>query len=128
MIGYDLISRNRVRIDYPHARLWLRREDEHVPFYGVDYAASRESGALLYALDGLRLGVLRVMPNTPAERLGLRPSDVLMTENPDGGVRTPAQVVDAIRAGGRVRVARKMNQVWIDLDLPDDPLLQPSQN
>lgn len=34
-------------------------------------------------------------------------------------------VLSAIRAGQRVRVARKVNAAWLDLDLPDDPALQP---
>jgi len=123
-IGYDLLSRFHVRVDYERARMWLHREDAKVPFLGVDYAATKASGALLCSAGHLRLGVLRVTPETPAAKLGLKPGDQLMTENPDGGVRTPAQIIEAIRAGQRVRVAREMNHIWVDLDLPDDPLLQ----
>ena len=39
VLGYDVISRFLVRIDYPRSRLWLRRQSEQVPYLGVDYHA-----------------------------------------------------------------------------------------
>jgi len=124
VIGYDLISRFHARLDYPHSRVWLHREKPTVPFFGVDYAATRASGALVYPNGENRFQVIRVLPETPAARLGLKLGDVLMTENPAGGIRTQEQVIQAVREGQRVRVARKINEAWVDLDLPDDPLLQ----
>jgi len=125
VIGYDLISRFHARIDYPHSRIWLQRESKTVPFFGVDYAAAKASGVLVYPTGENRFEVIRVQPDTPAAHLGIKLGDVLMTENPAGGIRTREQVIDAVRDGQRVRVARKINEVWVDLDLPGDPLLQP---
>jgi len=124
VIGYDLLSRFRTRIDYPHARMWLKREQKIVPYYGVDYAATRAGGALLYPIGGGRYRVMYLFPDSPAVHLGLKSSDVVMPQTADGEVRTDAQLIEAIRTGQRIRVARKMNDTWVDLDLPDDPMLQ----
>jgi predicted aspartyl protease len=123
VIGYDLLSRFLVRIDYPHGRLWLRRLSEQVPYLGVDYQSTRAAGVFIQPWEQ-NFYVTGVLPDTPAARLGILPGDTLLKEST--GIterRTLEEVLAAIRAGKPVRVARKMNDVWIDLDLPDDPAL-----
>ncbi len=124
VIGYDLISRFLVRIDYPRKRIWLRRQSETVTYLGVDYQMTRETGAFL-AASGKNFMVDAVLPDTPAARLGLRSGDALLRENTiDAHRLSLEEVLAAIRAGKPVRVARLMNGVWIDIDLPDDPALE----
>jgi predicted aspartyl protease len=127
VIGYDLLSRFLVRIDYPNARLWLRRQSEQVVYFGVDYQSTRAAGVFLepWQTDYYVTGVL---PDTPAARLGLLAGDTLLKESAGNAEhRTLEEVLAAIRAGKPVRVARKMNDVWVDVDLPDDPLLHPGE-
>lgn len=126
VIGYDLISRFLVRIDYPRKRIWLRRQSETVTYLGVDYQMTRETGAFL-AASGKNFMVDAVLPDTPAARLGLRSGDALLREDTKDAHRLSLEdVLAAIRAGKPVRVARLMNGVWIDIDLPDDPALEPA--
>ena len=124
VIGYDLVSRFRARIDYRRARMWLGRERKDVPYYGVDYAATRASGAMLDPTFGGRYRVVYIFPASPAARLGLQLGDLVTSQGEDGTVRTNAQLIKAIREGQRVRVARRVNGVFTDLDLPADSGLQ----
>lgn len=122
-IGYDLISRFLVRIDYPRKRIWLRRTSERITYLGVDYPATREAGVLLVA-SGNGYSVMRVAADTSAAKLGIVAGDWLPMESAGSADRkTLEEILAAIRAGKPVRVARQINDVWIDVDLPDDPLL-----
>jgi predicted aspartyl protease len=103
VIGYDLLSRFLVRVDYPHRRLWLRRESEQVTYLGVDYALTRESGAFLMPAPGV-FAVQGILPSSPAARLGLRPGD-LIGMTPD--TKTPEKVLMTIRDGGSLAVTRE---------------------
>lgn len=120
---YDLISRFRVRIDYPRKRISLKQQSEQVTYQGVDYASTRETGAFLWAVKP-GYYVSRVIPDTAASRLGIQAGDTLLRESAgDAQRRTLEEILAAIRDGKPVRVARQMNDVWIDIDLPDDPAL-----
>lgn len=123
VIGYDLLSRFRVRIDYPRGRLWLRRVSDQVPYLGVDYQSTRAVGVFVQPSQR-NFYVTGVLPDTPASRLGIRPGDMLLNESTgDAQRRTIDEILAAIREGKPVRVARMMNDVWIDIDLPDDAAL-----
>lgn len=123
VIGYDVLSRFKVRIDYPHDRLWLQRLSDRVPYLGVDYQSTRAVGVFIQPSQR-NFYVTGVLPDTPASRLGIRPGDMLLNESAgDAQRRTLEEVLAAIRDGKPVRVARMMNEVWIDIDLPDDPAL-----
>jgi hypothetical protein len=125
VLGYDALSRFLVRIDYPRGRLWLRRIDASVPWYGVPYQSVRDSGVLLVR-EGRGHRVVAVLPDSPAAELGLLANDVVLAESTeDARGLTLEQVLADVRAGRRVRVARFLNQAWIDVDLPDDPVLAP---
>jgi predicted aspartyl protease len=113
VIGYDLISRFLVRIDYPEKRIWLRRESDAVSYLGVDYAMTRASGAFLSPWPGL-YRVDAVLPGTPAARLGLRMGD-LVEKRP--GAKTPEAVLQSIRAGEALKVMREEDGVMADVHL-----------
>ncbi|RIL05966.1 MAG: hypothetical protein DCC71_08445 [Proteobacteria bacterium] len=113
IVGYDLLSRFLVRIDYPRRRVWLRRESERTTYQGVDYALTREAGAFLWTgKDGF--GVLAVLPGTPAAQIGLRPGDVVPRR---AQAKTPEAVLLAIRDGRPVTVARDEDGVLADVEL-----------
>ena len=127
LIGYDVLSRFVVRLDYPRKRLWLRRAAEGgIPFHGIDYGPMHDDGVLLRASAPKGYQVVGVRPEGPASRLGLQPGDKLLAESPtDGHPLSLSDVMTAIGQGQHVRVARKINDTWVDLDLPDDPVLKP---
>lgn len=113
VIGYDLISRFLVRIDYPEKRIWLRRESDAVTYLGVDYAVTRQSGAFLSPWPGL-YRVDAVLPDTPAARLGLRSGDLIEKR---AGAKTPEAVLQSIRDGTRIKVLREEEGVLADVFL-----------
>jgi predicted aspartyl protease len=113
VIGFDLLSRFLVRIDYPHKRLWLRRESQQVIYAGVDYAHIREAGAFLAPIPGF-FYVVGIVPGTPAARLGLRSGDQVLRSKE---VRTPETVLQAIRDGKPVMVMRDVGGILTDVEL-----------
>lgn len=118
-LGFDVLRQFVVRLDYRRGRLWLKRTgDPAVTYLGVDYERTRRCGALLNALADGRYVVLGVLPDTPAERIGLRPGDVPV--NPAGeGPLDIAAFLDSVEQGEEVTVARRDDDVWIDVILPD---------
>jgi hypothetical protein len=119
LIGFDLLSQLSVRIDYPSKRLWLRREPGMVSsFLGADYALVRASGALLYR-SGHSVFASVILPGGAAERIGLRPQDVLEDFDPSKEGFDPASPHRAIQAGGPVLIRRRAdNGSWHLLRLP----------
>ena len=77
-IGYELLKRFTLVIDYPHQRLLLRPNVSfHDPFEhdmcGIELLASGP--------DYRRFVVLRVVPGSPAAKAGLEPDDELLSIN-----------------------------------------------
>jgi predicted aspartyl protease len=121
LLGYDLLSRFLVRIDYAGRRMWLRRTSEQVVFNGVDYALTRATGAYLEPWQaGAR--VLAVTPDSPAAKRGLREGDFLTRESPEA---TPEASLRAIADGKPLQVKRQEGDRMIDVALepngPDAP-------
>ncbi len=77
-VGYELLKRFSLVIDYPHHRLWLRpnarfREAFEHDMCGLDLLATGP--------DFRRYLVMNVEPNSPAALAGLLPDDELMSIN-----------------------------------------------
>jgi hypothetical protein len=107
LIGLDLFSQLALRIDYPRKRAWLRREPGAPPiFLGADYRLVRSSGALLYR-DGNTVFVSVILPGGAADRIGLRPQDVLEGFDPSEESFDPASPHRAIAGEGPVQVRRR---------------------
>ena len=127
-IGHDVLSRFVVRLDYPHQKLWLLRRSDAVPFLSVDLAGVREArdaGLMLSYAPPRTWEVESVKGDSPAGRLGIKPGDKLLGESTqDGRALSLEDVLAALKSSQHVRVARKLNEAWVDLDLPDDPMLQ----
>jgi hypothetical protein len=119
LIGFDLLSQLTVRIDYPGKRLWLRREPGAVSvFLGADYALVRSSGALLFR-SGDSVFASVILPGGAAERIGLRPQDVLEGFDPSDEGFDPTSPHRAIAAEGPVLVRRRAkNGSWQLVRLP----------
>ncbi len=119
VIGYDVLQHFKLRLDYPHGRLWLKRQgDSRVTFYGADYESMRETGVYLGREPGKGWWVASVMPDSPAERLGLRPDDVIVGW--EGEPSTPGleKTIQRIEAGAEIIVARRQKSgTWLDVTL-----------
>lgn len=106
VLGYDVLSRFLVRIDYPRKRLWLRRESHEVPFLGADYASMRAAGALVRE-DALgEIFVLAVHAGGVAERRGVRRGDQLLRDGPGGRRLSVPETLDRLAGAASVRVVR----------------------
>ena len=84
---------------------------------GVDYAASKEVGALLIPQGG-RFHVQRLVPDGPAAAYGLREGDAIVAASGDAPPRLE-EVLARIKARRDLTVARRRGDVWVDLVLPD---------
>jgi hypothetical protein len=121
-LGIDVLRQFVVRIDYPRRRLWLKRSGDPKPtFLGVDYELMRRSGAFLVGYAG-SYRVVRVLPDTPAAKLGVRRGD-LVAELLDQERSDIEEVVERIAAGKPIEVSRRVNDVWVDVTLPEDEWL-----
>jgi PDZ domain/Aspartyl protease len=77
-VGYELLKRFSLVIDYPHRRLLLRpntkfREPFEHDMSGIDLLAT--------GVDYHRFLVLRVMPDSPAATAGIEPDEELLSIN-----------------------------------------------
>ena len=120
VIGYDVLAPFVIRIDYPRKRLWLKRvSNAPIRFGGADYELAKQTGAYM-SPAGEGWAVWAVIPATPAERIGLRMGDVIVSP---AGARppTPDEVLRQIQEGKRLEVARKQGELWVDTVLPEAP-------
>jgi len=118
VIGYDILSQFKVRIDYPRQRLWLqRRQDAEVTYGGLPYALQRRAGLLAYRRPKV-LEVSAIFPDSPAAHLGIRPRDVLVPPGGEELTNFDLKTLESIASGGEVTVARKINGVLVDVPLP----------
>jgi hypothetical protein len=103
--GYDLLCHFHVRIDYPHRRLWLRREDEEpLAWLGQPWATVRRAGVFATVGDG-GIHIDGVLPDSPAAKLGIRAGDEIEFH---GESRSKAleEAIAAIERGDRITVVR----------------------
>lgn len=119
VIGYDVLQQFKMRLDYPRGRLWLKlRGDPRATFYGSDYEAIRETGVYLGRAPGNGWWVLSVMPDSPAERLGLMPGDVIVSWGGEPSTPGLDETIQRIEAGAEIQVARQQQGgIWLDVIL-----------
>jgi predicted aspartyl protease len=117
-LGYDVLASFVVRIDYPRKRLWLKRKSfAPVTLYGSDYSLARQTGAFLSPVRG-GWAVWAVLPGTAAEKLGMRPGDVIVSSSSHAA--PPAdEVLHRILDGKEVQVSRRQGELWVDTVLPE---------
>jgi S1-C subfamily serine protease len=119
VIGYDVLAPFVVRIDYPRRRLWLRRvQSDPIRFNGADWALAKQTGAFVNPGAEGHL-VWDVRPGSPAQKLGLRPGDRVVSSG--GPPPTTDEVLRRILAGEELQVARKQGELWVDSGLPEAP-------
>ena len=108
LIGYDIISQFKVRIDYPNARLWLkRRENTRSTFLGTDVAIGQATGAYL-ATWPTGYQVRFVRPDSPAEAYGLRAGDYFDVLATQSQKLDPETIARAIETGASLYGTRPM--------------------
>jgi predicted aspartyl protease len=119
-VGYDVLAPFVIRIDYPRKRLWLKRvSDAPVTFIGADYGLARRTGAFMSGVPG-GWAVWGVLPGSPAEKLGVRVGDVIVSPSSPGA--PPAdEVLRRIEAGKELQLSRKQGELWVDTVLPEPP-------
>lgn len=121
VIGVDVLSRFLVRIDYPRRRIWLRRrEGAPITLYGADWARARESGALAVPLPK-GASVWALLPDSAAERFGLRPGDSVPRRRGETDAALTERLHGAIVRGDALDVVRPLNGIGIDVSLPEEP-------
>ena len=125
-IGYDVLAPFVIRIDYPRKRLWLKRvESRPIRFQGADYGLAKRTGAFMSEVRGGH-SVWRVVPGTPAEKIGLRVGDVVVSSETVEDRAPPIdEVLNRILEGKELQVARKQGDVWVDTLLPEQPAPEP---
>jgi predicted aspartyl protease len=118
VIGYDVLAPFVIRIDYPQKRLWLRRmSSAPITFVGADYALAKQTGAYMNPVPG-GWAVWGVVPGSPAEKLGVRVGDVIVSSSSSGA--PPAdEVLRSIQEGKELQVSRKQGELWVDTVLPE---------
>jgi predicted aspartyl protease len=119
-IGVDLLSLFDVRIDYPGRRLWLRQRSKRATLFGADYQRVRASGAFLERApeEDDAIYVRWVLPDSPAERLGLRPGDWLSPLVLEEQQLDLEGVHRRVEAGGPLEVVREEEGDWVERQLP----------
>lgn len=113
VVGYDLLSRFLVQIDYRGNRMLLRRESDQVLFHGVDYGLVRDTGAFLSPAKNA-FYVSYVLPDSPAARLGMQTGDVIER---DAKHKSPEHVLRKIKDGESVLVVRDEDGILADVAL-----------
>ena len=127
VIGYGLLSSFLVRIDYPHKRLWLRRDPEaRITLFGRDYTEGRRVGVLLArSLASYHAAV--VFPGSPAEQRGLRAGDRIERVGRNPGGLTERRIVRALAEGVSIGVRRQIGgeSKAVSLEGSDEPSRPP---
>ncbi|MFI5317551.1 MAG: aspartyl protease family protein [Myxococcota bacterium] len=119
LLGYDVLSHFTVRIDYPHKRMWLRREDEEpLGWEGQPWAAVRRVGVLASVGDG-GIRVNAVLPDSPAAKLGLRAGDQIEFHGEQARAKALEEALSTIELGERITVFRpqKENEPPVQIEL-----------
>ena len=121
VLGLDLLSQFKVRIDLDRKRLWLKQASlGPVSFAGIPYALTRKSGAFLTRF-GDHFEVDGVLPDSPAQQLGLQPGDTIEIEQ--SGLSKRSQQLNAIRKLAPLLVSRPVDTTGetVEVLLPQTP-------
>jgi hypothetical protein len=113
-ISHPLLAQFDVRIDYPHHRLWLRREKSRPPNW-LDIFGLRAHGAGVDVTVGDE-GILveKVQPGSPAARLGLHKGDRIPLRSDVSEAERVADVLARIGRGEEIRVVHSANGVPVE--------------
>jgi hypothetical protein len=125
VLGLDLLSQFRVRIDIDGKRMWLKRASPPpVSFGGLPYTLTRGSGAFMTEF-GERSVVYGILPGSPAEQLGLLPGDAI--DDTVSGMPKLSQQLHAIREQAPLVVSRQPDEAAPaeDVLLPEPPAPTP---
>jgi len=124
LLGYDVLSHFTLRIDYPHKRLWLRREDEEpLGWLAMPWPAVKRTGVLLL-LSGRQDGVQvqGVFPESPAAKLGVQPGDLIELKGEGTPKARLEALLDKIEHQRKVTVIREeADGVRADVELGGEP-------
>lgn len=106
LLGYEVLSHFKVRLDYRRKRMWLRREDDApLAWLGVRWSTARRVGVLAALGDG-GLQVVGVFPDSPAAKLGLRAGDEVEFHRDAPREKELESVLGTIERGERLIVVR----------------------
>jgi predicted aspartyl protease len=118
LLGYDVFSQFVVRIDFENRSMWLKRTgSQRITIYGADYQLTKQVGARISAMEA-GYSVWGVEANGAAAKFGLRDGDRIVAPIGDDLV-TIDSVLEIIKRGGELTVAREQDGFWIDRILPD---------
>lgn len=109
-LGIAALEQFDVRIDYPHRRLWLKREKSGP----LTWLSSFEKIRARRAGVGLAFGkagaeVSAVLPNSPAAQIGLRAGDQVAWSPDDSHAQQIASLLERIEKGEPITVSRTGN-------------------
>ena len=123
LIGYEVLRHFVVRLDYPHRRLWLRRADEEpLAWMSVPWTTARRVGVIA-GVDDEGVRVQAVLPDTPAERRGLRPGDLIpLSGGRDDPEKALLGVLEKVERNAPITVLRRRgDEEWESVALGTEP-------
>jgi predicted aspartyl protease len=129
LIGYEVLSHFKMRIDYAHKRLWLQRVDEEpLGWFGTPWAAVRRVGLLAYVGEK-EIDVMGVLPDSPAAKLGIRPRDSIELHGDMPVAKALEATLGAIERGERITVARaeKEDEPPVQIELGGEKPVTPAK-
>ncbi|MEE2679296.1 MAG: pepsin/retropepsin-like aspartic protease family protein [Myxococcota bacterium] len=104
LIGYEIISQFKVRLDYRNERIWLKRREGVSPtFHGTDLRYGRDTGAYLISYPGT-IRVQFVREGSLADAYGLRAGDSFPGA---GGDALTAEAIAASMVAGEALRGRR---------------------
>jgi len=110
LIGYDLISQFKLRLDYQRGRIWLkRRAGVPVTFFGTDIAIGQQTGAYMGSAPS-QVFVQFVRSGSPAWIYGLRAGDYFDQQALFPQLLHARTVATAIREGRELYGSRRVGR------------------
>lgn len=128
LIGFDVISQFKMRIDYENQRLWLkRRENVPLTYMGTDIALGQKAGAYLGHWTGA-YQVAYVRPGSPAEAYGLRTGDYFDLHAVQDQNLDAEKIARAIETGATLFGSRPRGRTAEEVEFPGGRSAIPDQS